>query len=149
MKKRILLLLSCFSFVLQAQQDNTAEVSQLFFQNTLDSITLLKPLPNNSVEDEYGILRWDGTSEAHQIEFLYVTSKKMQGEKLKRNKVRSKSTVYNLARAVWDTLNQIMVADELLFELNTNVQEGPAAFDPKNKIVYFTRNMVKMGTNQE
>jgi len=149
MKKRILLLLSCFPFVLQAQQDNTTEVSQLFFQNTLDSITLLKPLPNNSVEDEYGILRWDGTSEAHQIEFLYVTSKKMQGEKLKRNKVRSKSTVYNLARAVWDTLNQIMVADELLFELNTNVQEGPAAFDPKNKIVYFTRNMGKMGTNQE
>ena len=109
--------------------------------------TLLNPLINNTEGDEYSIMRMKSTHNKNLIEFIYVTSKKMKGEKLK-NRIISNSTVYNLSKASIDTFSNKIVEDKLISSINTNLQEGPASYSIRDKKLFFTRSIDSMSSDK-
>ena len=130
MKKQLIFIFCCYSFLTQGQNKTIpSSTKALLLEKTIDTNKGLVPFLNNTAEDEFGVLQIKGIEDSNRIEFLYITAKKMKGEKLKRNRIRSNSTVFNLAKATIDTLTKTLVEDQLIFELNTSFQEGPATYD--------------------
>ena len=113
----------------------------------INSLTKLNPLINNSKNDEFSVMRINKSSKKNIIDFIYVSSKKMKGEKLKKNKIISNSTVYNLSRALIDTFSKKILEDKLMFNLNTNLQEGPSTLSEKDNKLFFTRSLKSMGSD--
>lgn len=150
MKKQLIFIFCCYSFLTQGQNKTIPSITKaLLLEKTIDTNKGLVPFLNNTAEDEFGVLQIKGIEDSNRIEFLYITAKKMKGEKLKRNRIRSNSTVFNLAKATIDTLTKTLVEDQLIFELNTSFQEGPATYDRNLNTLYFTRNVGEMGTDNE
>ena len=150
MKKQLIFIFCCYSFLTQGQNKTIpSSTKALLLEKTIDTNKGLVPFLNNTAEDEFGVLQIKGIEDSNRIEFLYITAKKMKGEKLKRNRIRSNSTVFNLAKATIDTLTKTLVEDQLIFELNTSFQEGPATYDRNLNTLYFTRNVGEMGTDNE
>lgn len=148
MKNKVLVLFLGFTLFLQGQNNTTDPLSEKLLERTLDSVQKLTPFPNNTSGNEYGVVQMV-SSLPNRIDFIYVTSKKMEGEKLKRRKIKSKSLIYNLAKARIDTLTGTVEQDQLILGINTNLQEGPSTLDLENNQLYFTRSVGKMGTNKE
>ena len=150
MKKQLIFIFCFYSFLTQGQNKTIpSSTKALLLEKTIDTNKGLVPFLNNTAEDEFGVLQIKGIEDSNRIEFLYITAKKMKGEKLKRNRIRSNSTVFNLAKATIDTLTKTLVEDQLIFELNTSFQEGPATYDRNLNTLYFTRNVGEMGTDNE
>ena len=150
MKKQLIFIFYFYSFLTQGQNKTIpSSTKALLLEKTIDTNKGLVPFLNNTAEDEFGVLQIKGIEDSNRIEFLYITAKKMKGEKLKRNRIRSNSTVFNLAKATIDTLTKTLVEDQLIFELNTSFQEGPATYDRNLNTLYFTRNVGEMGTDNE
>ena len=148
MIKKFLFFICFFPLSVFTQINNSGTNDSLVEINKrINSLTKLSPLINNSKNDEFSVMRINKSSKKNIIDFIYVSSKKMKGEKLKKNKIISNSTVYNLSRAIIDTFSKKILEDKLMFNLNTNLQEGPSTLSEKDNKLFFTRSLKSMGSD--
>ncbi|MGB1170508.1 MAG: OmpA family protein [Flavobacteriaceae bacterium] len=98
----------------------------------------LHPLALNTQEAEFAATLIPGGSASQQL--LYVTSRKMEGEKKRLRRILSKHPVYNLAQATIDSSQTTGSVSLLQLGLNTVLQDGPVAYDPETKTLYMTRS---------
>lgn len=98
----------------------------------------LQPLALNTQEAEFAATLIPGGNDSQQL--LYVTSRKMEGEKKRLRRILSKHPVYNLAQATIDSTQTTGPVRLLQLGLNTVLQDGPVAYDAETKTLYITRS---------
>tara|TARA_B100000686_G_scaffold355291_1_gene472099 strand:- start:21682 stop:23664 length:1983 start_codon:yes stop_codon:yes gene_type:complete len=130
--------------------ENDSMVYKTRFYSSIS--TKFNPFPNNTSEDEFAPILVDKLynpsdhySDGNKIEFYYVNSSKMKDESsLKLKRIKSESPIYNISKAVIDTLYGEIIEDELFPEgINSNLQEGPASYAPEIEKLFFTRSISK------
>ena len=82
MKKQLIFIFCFYSFLTQGQNKTIpSSTKALLLEKTMDTNKGLVPFLNNTAEDEFGVLQIKGIEDSNRIEFLYITAKKMKGEK--------------------------------------------------------------------
>ena len=107
----------------------------------------LNALPINTEMAEFAPLIIASDS-VQQPELWYVTAQKMKGEKKTLKRIQSDYPVYNLAKAPLLTQQQVGTPEILQLGLNTILQDGPIAYDPKTQTLYLTRSAAQPSPNK-
>ena len=102
---------------------------------------VVSPLTLNSEEAEFAPVVVP--TEKGPSQLLFVTSRKMQGEKKKLKRILSKYPIYNLAKTTIDSSQTAGTVSLFELGLNTVLQDGPVAYDPIREILYLTRSAGK------
>ncbi len=118
--------------------------------------TKLNSMPNNTSDNEFGVFPATGIynpndhfTGKNQIEFYYVNSFKMEGEK-KLKKIKSKSPIYNISKAKIDTLSGEVINDELFQSgINSELQEGSVSYNKNLKKLFFTRSIPRADSEKK
>ena len=135
------------------ENDSTIYRARFYSSNSLK----LNPFPNNTNEDEFGAIMIPKDFDAinhfgdkNQIKFYYVNSNKFDGEAKKLKRIKSNSTIYNIAEAKIDTLLNKIIADSLLPKgINTHLQEGPVSFIEQFNKLLITRNIATIDSDKK
>ena len=118
----------------------------------------LKSFPNNTSEDEFGAIMIpkvynasEHYNDKNKIEFYYVSSNKNPSEDIKKlRRIKSESTIYNIANGLMDTLNGKVIRDDLLnSKINSVLQEGPVVYLNDLKKLLLTRSIQKIDSDKK
>lgn len=101
----------------------------------------VSPLDLNTEEAEFAPVLIP--TEKGPSQLLFVTSRKMEGEKKKVKRILSQYPIYNLAKATLDTRQTVGAVSLFELGLNTVLQDGPVAYDSVRKTLYLTRSADK------
>tara|TARA_B110000444_G_scaffold260249_1_gene306529 strand:- start:10372 stop:12321 length:1950 start_codon:yes stop_codon:yes gene_type:complete len=144
---------------LQAHDEDIFENDSLVYKSRFynSSYTQLNSFPNNTSNDEFGAVVAPNLynpnehyNDKNQIEFFYINSNKMPNESLELKRIKSESPVYNISKALLDTLTGKIVRDELLpAQVNTDLQEGPVIYSNELKKIFLTRSIKNMDSNKK
>ena len=143
---------------LKVHQDDILKNDTILYKSRFYNSTFTKliPFPNNTSNDEFGAIGVsnsydpnDHYNDKNQLEFYYVNSNKDASENLKKLKnVKSKSTIYNIAKGLIDTLSGKVIRDELFpTSINSELQEGPVSYSNDLKKLFLTRSIEKMDSD--
>ena len=143
---------------LKVHQDDILKNDTILYKSRFYNSTFTKliPFPNNTSKDEFGAIGVsnsydpnDHYNDKNQLEFYYVNSNKDASENLKKLKnVKSKSTIYNIAKGLIDTLSGKVIRDELFpTSINSELQEGPVSYSNDLKKLFLTRSIEKMDSD--
>ena len=143
---------------LKVHQDDILKNDTILYKSRFYNSTFTKliPFPNNTSKDEFGAIRVsnsydpnDHYNDKNQLEFYYVNSNKDASENLKKLKnIKSKSTIYNIAKGLIDTLSGKVIRDELFpTSINSELQEGPVSYSNDLKKLFLTRSIEKMDSD--
>ena len=145
---------------LKVHQDDILEDDSLVYKSRFynSTSTNLKSFPNNTSEDEFGAIMVpnlynpsDHYNDKNQIEFYYVSSNKNPSEDIKKLKrIKSESTIYNIANGLMDTLNGKIIRDDLLTsKINSVLQEGPVVYLNNIKKLLLTRSIERVDSDKK
>ncbi len=143
---------------LKVHQDDILKNDTILYKSRFYNSTFTKliPFPNNTSNDEFGAIGVsnsydpnDHYNDKNQLEFYYVNSNKDASENLKKLKnIKSKSTIYNIAKGMIDTLSGKVIRDELFpTSINSELQEGPVSYSNDLKKLFLTRSIEKMDSD--
>tara|TARA_B100001758_G_scaffold243688_1_gene253804 strand:- start:79 stop:2037 length:1959 start_codon:yes stop_codon:yes gene_type:complete len=143
---------------LKVHQDDILKNDTILYKSRFYNSTFTKliPFPNNTSNDEFGAIGVsnsydpnDHYNDKNQLEFYYVNSNKDASENLKKLKnIKSKSTIYNIAKGLIDTLSGKVIRDELFpTSINSELQEGPVSYSNDLKKLFLTRSIEKMDSD--
>ena len=143
---------------LKVHQDDILKNDTILYKSRFYNSTFTKliPFPNNTSKDEFGAIGVsnsydpnDHYNDKNQLEFYYVNSNKDASENLKKLKnIKSKSTIYNIAKGMIDTLSGKVIRDELFpTSINSELQEGPVSYSNDLKKLFLTRSIEKMDSD--
>ena len=143
---------------LKVHQDDILKNDTILYKSRFYNSTFTKliPFPNNTSKDEFGAIGVsssydpnDHYNDKNQLEFYYVNSNKDASENLKKLKnIKSKSTIYNIAKGLIDTLSGKVIIDELFpTSINSELQEGPVSYSNDLKKLFLTRSIEKMDSD--
>tara|TARA_B100001173_G_scaffold140818_1_gene122225 strand:+ start:306 stop:2267 length:1962 start_codon:yes stop_codon:yes gene_type:complete len=145
---------------LRVHQNEITENDSIVYKSRFynSSTTNLNLFPNSTENDEFGAILIpylsspnDHFNDENQIQFYYVNSNKNPNEKNKKFKrIKSESSVYNLAIGVIDTLNGTVIRDQLFPpSINSVLQEGPVIYSKDLKKLLITRSIEEMDSNEK
>ena len=143
---------------LKVHQDDILKNDTILYKSRFYNSTFTKliPFPNNTSKDEFGAIGVSNSydpnnhyNDKNQLEFYYVNSNKDASENLKKLKnIKSKSTIYNIAKGLIDTLSGKVIRDELFpTSINSELQEGPVSYSNDLKKLFLTRSIEKMDSD--
>ena len=143
---------------LKVHQDDILKNDTILYKSRFYNSTFTKliPFPNNTSNDEFGAIGVSNSydpnnhyNDKNQLEFYYVNSNKDASENLKKLKnIKSKSTIYNIAKGLIDTLSGKVIRDELFpTSINSELQEGPVSYSNDLKKLFLTRSIEKMDSD--
>lgn len=143
---------------LKVHQDDILKNDTILYKSRFYNSTFTKliPFPNNTSKDEFGAIGVsnsydpnDHYNDKNQLEFYYVNSNKDASENIKKLKnIKSKSTIYNIAKGLIDTLSGKVIRDDLLpTSINSELQEGPVSYSNDLKKLLLTRSIEKMDSD--
>ena len=144
---------------LKVHQEDIIRNDSLIYKSRFYNSTSaeLNSFPNNTSKDEFGAIVVsnlydpnDHYNDKNQIEFYYVNSNKNPTENNKKLKrIKSESTIYNIAKGLMDTLSRTMIRDELFpSSINSVLQEGPVIYLEDLKKLLLTRSVNKMDSDK-
>tara|TARA_B100000795_G_C22800241_1_gene441494 strand:- start:1419 stop:3371 length:1953 start_codon:yes stop_codon:yes gene_type:complete len=145
---------------LQVHQDDILDNDSLVYKSRFYNSTSadLKSFPNNTSEDEFGAIMIpkvynasEHYNDKNKIEFYYVSSNKNPSEDIKKlRRIKSESTIYNIANGLMDTLNGKVIRDDLLnSKINSVLQEGPVVYLNDLKKLLLTRSIQKIDSDKK
>ena len=143
---------------LKVHQDDILKNDTILYKSRFYNSTFTKliPFPNNTSKDEFGAIGVSNSydpnnhyNDKNQLEFYYVNSNKDASENLKKLKnIKSKSTIYNIAKGLIDTLSGKVIRDELFpTSINSELQDGPVSYSNDLKKLFLTRSIEKMDSD--
>ena len=145
---------------LQVHQDDILDNDSLVYKSRFYNSTSadLKSFPNNTSEDEFGAIMIpkvynasEHYNDKNKIEFYYVSSNKNPSEDIKKlRRIKSESTIYNIANGLMDTFNGKVIRDDLLnSKINSVLQEGPVVYLNDLKKLLLTRSIQKIDSDKK